>query len=176
VPNFGGETSSATEAEGPAITQRIEEPATMPKADKIEEPRPEETKASEILSPSVGVEAPKIQKDLAATPKRKRMASVLDVLETIKTSSSTPGKIAKASKTQVETETKLTEVEATMSRADAETGPSEPTKEKSSEIGEKAAEEEAIEQILPEKSAAPIPEALKENIESIIRHASGKSL
>jgi hypothetical protein len=89
------------------------------------------------------------------------MASVLDVLKMIKTSSSTPGIIAKASKTQVKTEIKLTEDEATMSRADAETGPSEPTKEKSSEIGEKAAEEEAIEQILPEKSAAPTPEALK---------------
>jgi hypothetical protein len=104
------------------------------------------------------------------------MASVLDVLEMIKTSSSTPGKIAKASKTQTETETKLTEAEATMSRADAEAGPSEPTKEKSSEIGEKAAEEEAIEQILPEKATAPTPEALKENIEYIIRHASGKNL
>jgi hypothetical protein len=44
-----------------------------------------------------------------------------------------------------------------MSRADAEAGPSEPTKEKSSEIGEKAAEEEAIEQILPEKATAPTP-------------------
>jgi hypothetical protein len=161
VPEFGGETSSATEAKGPALMQRIEEPATMPKADKIEEQRTEETKTSEILSPSVGVEAPKIQKDLAATPKRKRMASVLDVLETIKTSSSTRGKIAKASKTHVETETKLTKAEATMSLADIETGPSEPTKEKSSEVGEKAAEEEAIEQILPEKSAAPTPEALK---------------
>jgi hypothetical protein len=106
VPDFGGETSSATEAEGPALTQRIEEPAAMPKADKIEEPRPEETKTSEILSPSVGVEATKIQKDLAVTPKRKRMASVLDVLEKIKTSSSTLGKIAKVSKAQVETETK----------------------------------------------------------------------
>jgi hypothetical protein len=74
------------------------------------------------------VEAPKIQKDLAATPKRKRMASVLDVLETIKTSSSTPGKIAKAPKAQVETETKLTETEVTMSRVDAESGPSEPIK------------------------------------------------
>jgi hypothetical protein len=144
VSEFGGETSSAIEAKGPALTQRIEEPAAMPKADKIEEPRTEETKTSEILSPSVGVEAPKIQKDLPATTKRKRMASVLDVLETIKTSSSTPGKIAKASKIQVETETKLTEAEATMSRADTETGPSEPTKEKSSAIGEKAAEEEAI--------------------------------
>ena len=62
------------------------------------------------------------------------MANVLDVLETIKASSSTPGTI-KASKTQIETETKLIEAEATMSRADAEAGPSEPTKEKSSEIG-----------------------------------------
>jgi hypothetical protein len=62
-----------------------------------------------------------------------------------------------------------------MSRADAETGPSEPIKEKSSETGEKTAKEEAIEQILPEKSAAPTPEALKENTEYIIRHASGKN-
>jgi hypothetical protein len=148
----------------------------MPKADKIEEPRTKGTKTSEVLSPSTGVEMPKAQKGLAATPKRKRMASVLDVLETIKTSSSTPGKVAKASKTQIETETRLTEAEATMSRADAEAGLSEPTKEKSSEIEEKAAEEEAIEQILPEKTAAPTPEALKENIEYIICHASGKKL
>jgi hypothetical protein len=63
-----------------------------------------------------------------------------------------------------------------MSWADAETGPSEPIKEKSSEIGEKAAEEEAIEQILPETSAAPTPKALKENTEYIIRHASGKKI
>jgi hypothetical protein len=98
VPDFGGETSSATKAERLALMQRIEEPAALPKADKIEEPRPEETKTSEILSPSVGVEAPKIQKDLAATPKRKRMASVLDVLETIKTSSSTPGKLPRLRK------------------------------------------------------------------------------
>jgi hypothetical protein len=104
------------------------------------------------------------------------MASVLDVLETIKVSSSTPGKVAKASKAQIETETKLTEAEATMSRADAEAGPSEPTKEKSSEIGEKVAEEEAIEQILPKKAAAPTPEAPSEVLDYIIRHASGKRL
>jgi hypothetical protein len=42
VPDFGDETSSTTEAEGPTLTQRIEEPAAMPKAVKIEEPRPEE--------------------------------------------------------------------------------------------------------------------------------------
>jgi hypothetical protein len=92
------------------------------------------------------------------------MASVLDVLETIKASSSTPGKIAKASKTQIEPETKLTEAEATMSQADAKAGPLEPAKEKSSETGEKAAEEEAIEQILPEKATAPTPEALPKSL------------
>jgi hypothetical protein len=104
------------------------------------------------------------------------MASVLDVLETIKDSSSTPGKIAKASKAQIETETKLTEAEATMSQADAETGPSEPAKEKSLETGEKAAEEEVIEHILPEKATAPAPKASSEVLDYIIRHASGKRL
>jgi hypothetical protein len=104
------------------------------------------------------------------------MASVLDVLESIKTSSSTPGKITKASKTQIETVTKLTEAEAIMSHADAEARPSVPAKEKSSETGEKAAEEEGIEQILPEKAAAPAPEASSEVLDYIIRHASGKRL
>jgi hypothetical protein len=148
----------------------------MPKTDKIEGPRTEGTKTLEVLSPSAGVEVSKTQKCLAATPKRKRMASVLDVLETIKASSSTPEKIAKASKVQIETETKLTKAEATMSQADAEAGPSEPAKEKSLETGEKAAEEEAIEQILPEKVATPTPEAPSKVLVYIIRHASGKRL
>jgi hypothetical protein len=95
------------------------------------------------------------------------MVNVLDVLETIKTSSSTPGKIAKASKIQIETETKLTEAEA---------GTSLSAKEKSSEIGEKAAKEEGIEQILPDKAAAPAPKATSEVLDYIIRHASGKRL
>jgi hypothetical protein len=160
VPEFDGETSSAIEAKGPALTQRIEEPAAMPKIDKIEKSRIEGAKTLEVLSPSAGVEVPKTQNGLAATPKRKRMASVLDVLETIKASSSTPGKTAKASKAQV----------------DAEAGPSEPAKEKSLETGEKAAEEEAIEQILPEKAATPTPKAPSEALDYIIRHTLGKRL
>jgi hypothetical protein len=96
------------------------------------------------------------------------MINVLDVLETIKTSSSTPGKITKASKIQIETETNLTEAKAILSQADAEAGPSVPAKEKSSEIGERAAEEEGIEQILPEKAAAPAPEASSEGLDYII--------
>jgi hypothetical protein len=119
------------------------------------------------------VTVPKAQKGLTATPKRKRMASVLDVLETIKTSSSTPGKTAEASKAQ--TETKLTEAEATKIQAETEAGPSEPAKEKSLEIGEKATEKEAVEQILPEKVVTP-PEAPFEVLDYIIRHASGKRL
>jgi hypothetical protein len=99
VPEFGGETSSTIEVKGHALMQKIEEPAAMPKTDKIEEPRTEGTKTLEVLSPSAGIEVPKTQKGLTATPKRKRMASILDVLETIKASSSTLGKIAKASKT-----------------------------------------------------------------------------
>jgi hypothetical protein len=66
------------------------------------------------------------------------MVNVLDVLETIKTSSSTLGKTAEASKLQ--TETKLTEAEAAKSQAETEAGPSEPAKEKSLETGEKETE------------------------------------
>jgi hypothetical protein len=117
---------------------------------------------------------PKAQKGLTATPKRKRMASVLDVLETIKTSSSTPVKTVEASKTQ--TETKLTEAEATKSQAETEALPSKPAKEKSLETGEKAAEEEAVEQILPKKAATPTPKAPPDVLDYIIRHASGKRL
>jgi hypothetical protein len=71
VPEFGGETSSAIEAKGPTPTQRIEEPAALPKTDKIEELRIEGTKTLEVLSPSAGVEVPKTQKCLAATPREK---------------------------------------------------------------------------------------------------------
>jgi hypothetical protein len=181
VPEFSGKTSSAIEAKGAAPpTQKIEEPAAMPKApsaklaepktNKIEEPRIEGTKTLEVLSPSGEVAVPKAQKDLTATPKRKRMASVLDVLESVKASSSTPsGKIA-------EVKTKPAEVEAAVGQGSAEAGPSEPADKQPSEFEEKAAEEEAIEQSLPEKTLAPVPEALKENIEYIICHASGKKL
>jgi hypothetical protein len=190
VPEFGGETSLVTEAKEPApLTQRIEEPATMPKAPstelvesqakkcKTEEPKIEETKKLEILSPSAEVTVPKAQESLAVTPKRKRMVNVLDVLETVTTLRSTPSrKIAEASKLQSKAETKPAEVEAAASQASAEAGPSEPADEQPSEFEEKATEEEVIEQSLPEKTPASGPEALKENIEYIICHASGKKL
>ena len=126
VPEFGGETS-ATEAKGPALTQKNEKPAMMPKADNIEEIEAEKTKILEVTSPSAGMTVPKAQKDLTVTPKRKRMVNVLDVLETIKSSSTTPKKPAEVPKTQIET--KPSEDEATKSQTEAEAGPSEPAKE-----------------------------------------------
>jgi hypothetical protein len=188
VPELGEKISSVAESKEPIPpTQKTEEPTTMPKApsteqaeaktskDKAEEPKTK--KMLGILSPSAEVTVPKIQKGLAATPKRRRMANVLDVLESVKASSSTPlGKIVEASKIKIEAETKPVEAETAVSQASAEAGPSEPAEKKPSEIEEKAAEEEAIEQTLPEKVVAPAPEALKESIEYIIRHASGKRL
>jgi hypothetical protein len=180
VPEFGGETSSATEAKEPAPSQKIEESTAMPKTSsaKLAEPKAnnigvEGTKISEITSPSAEVTVPKAQKGLTATPKRKRMINVLDALETIKTSS-TPRKTTEAQKTQ--SETRLTEAEATKSQAETEAGPSEPAKEKSLEIGEKETEKEATKQILPEKTAAPTPEASSEVFDYFVRHASGKRL
>jgi hypothetical protein len=86
------------------------------------------------------VTVPKAQKGLAATPKRKRMASVLDVLELVKASSSIPSeKISKASKMQIEAETQPTKVEGAVSQASAEAGPSEPADKQPSEIEKKAA-------------------------------------
>jgi hypothetical protein len=171
VPELGDETSSAAESKEPILpTQKAEEPATMPKApsaeqaeaktgkDKAEEPKTE--KILEYLSPSAEVIVPRIQKGLAATPKRRRMANVLDVLESVKASSSTPsGKIAEASKMQIKAETKPAEVEAAVSQASAKAGPSEPADKQPSEIEVEAA-----------------PESLKESIEYIIHHASGKRL
>jgi hypothetical protein len=98
VPEFGGETSTATEAKEPTPSQKIDKLTTTLKAERIEEPRAERTKTTEILSPSAEVEVPKSQKGPAMTPKRKRMVNVLDVLETIKSSSTTPKKLPKLPK------------------------------------------------------------------------------
>jgi ribosomal protein L9 len=188
VPEFGEETSSATKPKDPiSPTQKAEEPAVMPKVpsaelaesktDKAEEPKIEGTKMLEALSPSAEVTVPKAQKGLAATPKRRRMANVLDVLESVKALSSTPSeKIAEASKIQTEVETKPVEIKTVVGQTSAEARPSGPAKKSPSEIEEKATEEEVIEQTFPKKVAAPVPEALKESIEYIIRHASGKRL
>jgi hypothetical protein len=106
-------------------------------------------------------------------PKRKRMVNVLDVLETIKSSSSTLRKIAEAQKAQIETT--ASEAEATKHQAEIEAGPSEPAKEKSLETRRETTKE-AIKQILPEKTLSSTPEASSRVSDYIVRHASGKRL
>jgi hypothetical protein len=169
VPEFVGETSSATEAKEPTPLPNIEGLAEVPATEKIEEPRAEETKTSEVLSPSAKIEAAKSQKGPAATPKRKRMVNVLDVLETIKSSSTTPKKIVETS--EVHTEAFVAEA-SRQHQSETEAGPSEPTKVKSLE----AEETEITKQILAEETGTAAPEASSEAFDYILRHASGKKL
>jgi hypothetical protein len=108
--------------------------------DKAEEPQVEKaTIKPEILSPPTELKLPKVQKTSAATPKRWRMANVLDaVLETTKALSPAPTKkIAEAAKAQAEAETRQAEAEATKAQAEAEAGPSAPVATKPVALEEK---------------------------------------
>jgi hypothetical protein len=186
VPDFGAGSSSAAEAtQTTSITQSAEEPTVMPKeytvkaveykVDKADEPKVEEIiKMPNILSPPTKANLPKVQKASVATPKRRRMANVLDVvLETTKALSPAPAKkvAPTEAKSQAEAETRQAEAKATQVQAEAEVGPPVPT-----ETEPAAPEEKAAEQIAPEKIETPAPEALFENIDYIIRHASRKKL
>jgi hypothetical protein len=127
---------------------------------KIEEPKATETRTHEILSPSAKIEAAKSQKGPAVTPKRKRMLNVLDVLETIKSSSMTPKKIVETS----EVHTKAFVVEASKNQAETEAGPSEPAKVKSLE----AKETEIADPILVEETGTAAPEASSKALDYIV--------
>jgi hypothetical protein len=172
MPEYVGETSMATEAKEPTLLPNVEEPIIMPEMKKIEEPEATETRTHsnmpEILSPSAKIEAAKSQKGPAVTPKRKRMVNVLDVLETIKSSSVTPKKIVETS----EVHTEAFVAKASKNQAETETGPSESVKVKSLEAGET----ETTEQILVEETGTAALEASSEVLDSIVRHASGKKI
>jgi hypothetical protein len=186
VPEFGaGSTLAAEATQTASITQSAKEPTVMPKTHtvkaiedkvyKVEEPKVEEIiRMQKILSPPTKANLPKMQKAFAATPKRRRMANVLDVvLETTKALSHAPAKkIAQTeAKSQAEAETGQAEAEAMQAQAEVETGPSVLIETKPVAPKEKAAE-----QIAPEKIETLAPEALIENMDYIIRHASGKKL
>jgi uncharacterized membrane protein YqiK len=135
VPDFGAGSSSAAEAvQTASIAHSAEEPTVMPKThtiepvkdkvDKAKEPKVKEViKIPKILSPPLEADLPKMQKASAATPKRRRMANVLDaVLETTKALSPAPAKkIAQdEAKSQAKAETGQAETEATQAEAEAE--------------------------------------------------------
>jgi hypothetical protein len=96
------------------------------------------------------------------------MVNVLDVLETIKSSSSTPKKTVATS----EAKSEISDIKALEQETEAETGPSKPMKVKSLETEE----ERITEPILAEEISAVAPEASPKVLDYIVRHASGKKL
>jgi hypothetical protein len=179
VLEFGERTSSTAEGEQDAPATRSAEGSTVvlkvttarpteAKDDSAEEPQVEKTvKMPEILSPPAEAELSKVQKAPAATPKRRRMASMLDaVMEATKALTPAPiKKIAEAVKVQ----------------AEAEVGPSVPIETKPAAPEDKAEQQtpdtgKAAGQIVTDKAEAPAPEAPSKDINYIIRHASGKKL
>jgi hypothetical protein len=186
IPEFGEGTSSAAKAkEIVPIMQSTVELSVVPKITIVEPAKAEDNKAkkpqvervtkmSEILSPPGEAGLPTMQKTSVATPKRRRMANVLDVvLETTKALSPAPAKkvALTEAKSQAETKTRQAKAEATQVQAETKAGPLVPT-----ETEPAAPEEKATEQTAPEKIEIPAPEALIENVDYIFRHALGKKL
>jgi hypothetical protein len=179
VPEFGEGTSSTAKAEQVAPIVRSAGGSTIvPKVPIVEsaeakdgaskEPALEKTIVlPEILSPLVEVEMPKVTKAPATTPKRSRMANVLDaVMETTKALTPAPAKKV---------------AEATKAQAEAEAGPSVPTEMKPVATEDKAKQKSpnagmATGQDVTEKAKSPAPKAPSKDLDYIIRHASGKRL
>jgi hypothetical protein len=185
IPEFGEGTSSAAKVkETVLIMQSTEEPTIVPKVttvglakagdNKAKKPQVERvTKMLEILSPPGAAGFSKVQKTSTATPKRRRMANVLDaVLETTKVlSPAATNKVAEATKTQAEAKTGQAEAEVAQIQTEFEARPSVPTETESV-----APKEKTSEQIASEKIEAAAPEASNKNADYIIHHASGKGL
>jgi hypothetical protein len=182
APKLGEGTSFAAEIEQPAPTIPGEDLTKLPKvpeAGSAETPEHDaetkekvakepELKLPKILSSPAEAELSKVAKAPATTPKRRRMASVLDaVMEMIRALTPAPAK-------------KIAEI--AMARAETEAGPSRPA-EAGPGATEQRAEQESPDTSMtlekkdaPEKARSPIPEALSEDLDFIIRHASGKKL
>jgi hypothetical protein len=139
---------------------------TEAKGDAAKEPKLEKTVIMpEIMSPPAETELSKVPKAPAATPKRRRMASVLEaVMETTKALTPAPTKkVVKAVKVQ----------------AEAKAGPSMPIQTKATMREDKAEQQTpdtamVAGQDMIEKAKSPAPEAPAEDVDYIIRHASGK--
>jgi hypothetical protein len=103
------------------------------------------------------------------TPRKRRMASMLDaILESVKTSAP-----ASAEALSVQTKDARKTTVASIANACAKAGPSEaPAEARPSETALIALEKESV----PEKPKSPAPKAPLKELEFIVRHASGKQL
>jgi hypothetical protein len=171
VPKFGEETYSAAEAKQAAsITRSAEESTIVPKVPIVDsvEAEDETTKKLElekatdlldILRQLVETELPKVAKAPATTPKRRRMASVLDaVVETTRTLTPAPVKMV---------------AEAVTAHTETEARPSVPAEMKLAATEQKGKEESpdisvALEKNVAKEAKSPAPEASSEDIDYII--------
>jgi hypothetical protein len=127
-----------------------------------------------ILSLPQEPELPKVSKIPAITPKRRRMASVLDAvleLTRVSTSASREEKNIKEA------------IEAITTHVEAEVGPSVPAKIGPVETVGNDTEQGPLDAVLvlekegtPKKVKSPTPKASTTELDFIIRHASGKQL
>jgi hypothetical protein len=178
VPEFGEGASSIAEAKQTApIMQSTKESIVVPKVPTVGPAEANDDTVRElevgktmmmpkILSPPAEAELPKMTNAPATTPKRRRMANVLDaVKETTKALTPAPTKeVAEAIKVQ----------------AEAEAWPSVPIKMKATAPEDKAEKQTsdtgmAAGQDKIEKAKSPAPEAPAEDVDYIIRHASEKN-
>ena len=121
---------------------------------------------SKALNPLRETELPRASKILAGTPKRKRMASVLDTIKEpmkVQTSASAPDTRGEALKKSGED---------CLAQAASEAGPSAPTEACPPGATPVFMEKESV----PEKLKSPAPEASTKELEFIVRHALGKEL
>jgi hypothetical protein len=122
-----------------------------------------------VLSPSCAIGLSKPSSIPVVTPRKRRMASMLDdVLESVNTSAPA---FVEALSTQAKDSRKI--VDASMAHTPAEAGPSEaPAKARPSETAPIVLEKEGV----PEKSKSPAPEAPIKELEFIVQHVSRKQL
>lgn len=168
VPKLSEGTSSAAKAEQIELPKvPAAGPVKTPKhGAKAKEEAAKETELGkaialpEILSPPAEAELPKVAKAPATTPKRRRMASVLDtVIETTRALTPAPAKKV---------------AETVTARAETEAGPSVPMEAETAATEQRAEQESpntgmALEKKnAPEKAKSPIPEALSEDLDFII--------
>jgi hypothetical protein len=186
VPKLGDGTTSTAEPGRPAPVGSKEELAGVPKVPvtelaetpkhaaeakgkAAEEPEREKTTGlPKILSPPPEPELPKVLKAPAITPKRRRMASVLDaVMEWTRASAPAPAKeTAKVATARIETK-----VGPSLPTEAEPAGAEQRTKQESSDVGLALEKKDA-----PEKVKSTTPEAPFEDLDFIIRYASGKRL
>jgi hypothetical protein len=171
VPEFGEGTSSTVEAKQVAPAVRSAEGLiVVPKVPtvKLDEAKDDTAREPELrktvmmpkkFRPPAEAELPKMTKDPATTPKRRRMASVLNaVKETTKALTPVPTKKV---------------VEVVKAQAKDEAGPSVPIETKPAAPEDKAEQQTpdtgmTVGQVVTEKAKAPAPEAPSEDVNYII--------